>query len=235
MDEETDANNVPMEQDVLPNDKPDESGATESGVETVNVENKANADVDVDVGETELDKFCEQELKQEEDTFITEVRVIDDSGRGEGVGKRNVNNEEDDLGIYEDTGGDSEGQSDTEEELQRLREEKRQREEEERLERERRQAEEKRLREERFMKEHEARLREKQLAKEQLELELAYFEKPEITPRTDLGATSKASVRSMSDPRFLQGLSLKELYWRTEAGEKPTLTTNMALQIEQSM
>ncbi|WAR01077.1 hypothetical protein MAR_025449 [Mya arenaria] len=185
--------------------------------------------------ETELDRFVEGEFKQQDDTFITEVRMVDDSGRGEGVGRRRLTKEDEDLGIYDDT-DDGDDLSDSELELERLREEKRKREEEERQEEEhRKEAERKAALEERLRMEREQERELAMKAKTPPDTTIAIFEKPEITPRPDAGASSRTSARSWSDPKFLQGLSLKEIYWRSGGPDQPTVTTSMASQIEHSM
>ncbi|XP_052791435.1 uncharacterized protein LOC128225588 isoform X2 [Mya arenaria] len=185
--------------------------------------------------ETELDRFVEGEFKQQDDTFITEVRMVDDSGRGEGVGRRRLTKEDEDLGIYDDT-DDGDDLSDSELELERLREEKRKREEEERQEEEhRKEAERKAALEERLRMEREQERELAMKAKTPPDTTIAIFEKPEITPRPDAGASSRTSARSWSDPKFLQGLSLKEIYWRSGGPDQPTVTTSMASQIEHSI
>lgn len=188
--------------------------------------------------ENVLDDFIQKELGGDDNTDTTTVRVIDDSGRGEGVGKRTLPKDEEDLGIYEDTDVDDDDLSDTEQELQRLREEKQQREDEERKERERQEAEIRAAKIARLKAEEEKRLQKQREDEQEAERVLAEIAKQlpdeRPTPREDAGASSRTSIRTWTDPRFLQGMSVKELYWKSLHMENP-MTTSMATQMEQSM
>lgn len=188
--------------------------------------------------ENVLDDFIQKELGGDDNTNTTTVRVIDDSGRGEGVGKRTLPKDEEDLGIYEDTDVDDDDLSDTEQELQRLREEKQQREDEERKERERQEAEIRAAKIARLKAEEEKRLQKQREDEQEAERVLAEIAKQlpdeRPTPREDAGASSRTSIRTWTDPRFLQGMSVKELYWKSLHMENP-MTTSMATQMEQSM
>lgn len=193
---------------------------------------------EVEQYENVLDEFIQKELGGDDDTGTTTVRVIDDSGRGEGVGKRTLPKDEEDLGIYEDTDVDDDELSDTEQELQRLREEKQQREDEERKERERQEAEIRAAKIARLKAEEEKRLqkqREDELEAERVLAEIAkQLPEERPAPREDAGVSSRTSIRTWTDPRFLQGMSVKELYWKSLHMENP-MTTSMATQMEQSM
>lgn len=190
--------------------------------------------------ENELDEFIQKEFGDSEETFLTSVKIIDDSGRGEGVGKKTIPKDEEDLGIYEDT-DDSGDQTDSEQELERLRAEKLQREEEkqrkEQEEKERIEAEIRAAKLARVQQEEEKRLqkrKEDELEAQRVLEELARQLPPErtvVTPRSDI---HRSGLKTWSDPRLIQGLSLKELYWKSFFVTKP-MTTSMATQIEQSM
>lgn len=223
---------------------------TESATEDSKIENENEHEVKAeedeheetqknDEYENELDEFIKKEFGDTDETFMTSVRIIDDSGRGEGVGKRTIPKEEEDLGIYEDT-DDSGDQTDSEQELERLREEKRQREEEkerkEQEERERLEGEIRAAKLARVKEEEEKRLqkqREDELEAQRVLEELAQLpqERTVAVPRAE---PAKLCVKAWSDPRLIQGLSLKELYWKSFAVTKP-MTKSMATQIEHSM
>ena len=209
---------------------------TEGQANSVETDADKNTHGDIDDTKNELDEFIHQELgEDEDDTFITAVKVIDDSGRGEGVGKRRA--EDEDLGIYEDT-DDSE---DSENELERLRAEKVQREQEkqkkEEEERDRVEAEIRATKlakvteeeERRKQREHDSKMEEQRLWEELASQFQA--ERPVVTPRSDI---RKSSGRSWSDPRLIQGLSLREVHWKSFLLAKP-MTTSMATQLEKSM
>lgn len=187
--------------------------------------------------ENVLDDFIKNEFGDTEETFMTSVKLIDDSGRGEGVGKKPLTQEEEDLGIYEDPDDDG-NVTDTEQEL--IAEKQRQDEEEER----RRKEDEAKMQAEitaaklaivkaeddkRMQKQREA-----EMEAERVLGELVKHLPPERTVITPRVVLSKDNIRTWSDPKFLQGLSLKEIYWKTQKLDQP-VTTSMATQIEQSM
>lgn len=147
-------------------------------------------------------------------TFLTSIEETDQ------------NKVYDELGIYEDTDvGDD--LSDSELELERLRTEKIQREKEEK---EKLVAELKKQRE----------LFEKQKAeRERLNDPLVKYERfiadnlTNLTPRTDVSNSSRMTIKTWSDPKFLQGLSLKEIQWKMNTEEIP-VTKSMKTEIQQS-
>ena len=150
-------------------------------------------------------------------TFMTDLK--------DGVGtKKMLSREDEDLGIYEDTdvNGD-EDVSDTELELERLREEKRKRELEEKD----------RLRaEEKLRQQAEEAKRQAENVRSLTDSAIKQIEKQMITPRTDISMDSRISSKSWSDPRFLQGISIRDIHWKTECGIVPI--TSMKAEILQS-
>ncbi|KAL4230007.1 hypothetical protein ACF0H5_010395 [Mactra antiquata] len=144
------------------------------------------------------------------------------------VGDSDQNNVYDELGIYEDTDvGDD--LSDSELELERLRAEKLQREKEEKE----RQIEEQRKQRELFEKQKAE--REKALADPLSKYERFLKDNIDLfTPRTDISSTdSRATIKTWTDPKFLQGLSIKEILWKVDTGEIP-VHSDMKTEIQQS-
>ncbi|XP_045204484.2 uncharacterized protein LOC123557213 isoform X2 [Mercenaria mercenaria] len=165
--------------------------------------------------------------EESDGTFITAVK-------DESEEKKMISKEEEDLGIYEDTDDNGDDLSDTELELERLRAEKKKREQEEKD----------KLRAEQKLKQQiEEAPKTNAFDKRQAELTqnirsltesaIKQIEKQIITPRTDISMDSRLSSKSWSDPRFLQGISIRDLYWKTDVQDIP-VTTSMKAEIQQS-
>lgn len=161
-------------------------------------------------------------------TFLTAVN--EDFGQ-----KKMLSKEDKELGIYEDTDVNEDDLSDTEQELERLRAEKKKRELEEK---------DRFIAEQKLKQQNEKLLQEKESKEKQgligsnvrslTESAINLMEKQIITPRTDISTDSRMSSKSWSDPRFLQGISIKDLYWRSVTEEEIPITTSMQAEILQS-
>lgn len=161
-------------------------------------------------------------------TFLTALN--EDFGQ-----KKMLSKEDKELGIYEDTDVNEDDLSDTEQELERLRAEKKKREleEKDRLIAEQKQNQHN----EKSSQEKENKTRQGVIesnVRSLTESAINLMEKQIITPRTDISTDSRMSSKSWSDPRFLQGMSIKELYWRSVTEEEIPITTSMQAEILQS-
>jgi hypothetical protein len=171
----------------------------------------------------------EAPLEECNETFITALK--------EDVGpKKMLSREDEDLGIYEDTDVNGEDDlSDTELELERLREEKRKRELEEK---DRQRAEEKQKQQAAELVNASRDVEERRQAeitrnvRSLTDSAIKQIEKQLITPRTDVSLDSRISSKSWSDPRFLQGISIRDVGWKTDGDIVPV--TNMKTEILQS-
>lgn len=222
-----------MKPELLPTKPVQEDDQPEHNSETNNV---ADVKTENSIGQFDgsADGFHGKSLSEKETNdgdkkaFLTEVK---DSARSE---KKMLTKEDEDLGIYEDPDAGDDDLSDTELELEKLRAEKLKREKEEN---------DKTLAEEKFKQQAQNLVKSKddsdirsgippQNIRSLTESALQLLEK-EFTPRTDISLESRLSVKTWSDPRFLQGFSLRELCWKAGQAQE-IVTTSMEAEIKQS-